>query len=120
MKGGSGALLCLQEQRPAPLAGPPISFHVNETTITFPFTEDRAKEVSTSIQTLLQTFAAKQAAERPKKWQSMEYRYKGAVLSSRSYLLQPKCEYSSRGVAGSALIMRSNAFMRLLMLMLKF
>lgn len=53
--------------------------HVNETTITFPFAEAQAKEVVTAINSLLQTFAAKQAAERPKRWQSMEYRYKGAL-----------------------------------------
>jgi hypothetical protein len=56
--------------------------HVNDTTISFPFAEAQAKEVSAAINGLLQTFAAKQSAERPKRWQSMEYRYKGALCWS--------------------------------------
>ena len=61
--------------------GASIDLHVNETTITFPFAEAQAKEIVAAINNLLQTFAAKQAAERPKRWQSMEYRYKGALYS---------------------------------------
>ncbi|EIE18703.1 hypothetical protein COCSUDRAFT_60012 [Coccomyxa subellipsoidea C-169] len=58
--------------------GATLDLHVNETTISFPFAEAQARDVSTAINGLLQTFAAKQAAERPKRWQAMEYRYKGA------------------------------------------
>jgi len=73
-------------------AGTRLDLHVNETTITFPFAEAQAKDVSTAINNLLQTFAAKQAAERPKRWQSMEYRYKGAQsqkVSSTAFVGPP-------------------------------
>ncbi|KAK9904865.1 hypothetical protein WJX75_004243 [Coccomyxa subellipsoidea] len=59
-------------------SGTTLDLHVNDTTISFPFAEAQAKEVSAAINGLLQTFAAKQSAERPKRWQSMEYRYKGS------------------------------------------
>ncbi len=59
-------------------AGQALSLHIAETTISFPFDPVEAQGVNSAITGLLQTFAAKQAAERPKRWQAMEYRYKGA------------------------------------------
>ena len=56
--------------------------HVNETTISFPFESSKAGEVSSAIIELLQTFKDKQAAERPKRWKPMDYRYKGTASSS--------------------------------------
>jgi len=54
-----------------------LSLHVGETTISFPFKPQQAQAISSSIKSLLETFAAKQKAERPKRWDMMEYRYKG-------------------------------------------
>ncbi len=72
----------IQNEISAPMStGATLDLHVNETTISFPFAEAQARDVSTAINGLLQTFAAKQAAERPKRWQAMEYRYKGTLLN---------------------------------------
>lgn len=38
------------------------------------------EELSTALQELLQTFAAKQKAERPQRWKNMEFRIKGTVI----------------------------------------
>ena len=51
---------------------------MGETTISFPFKPQQARAISASITGLLETFAAKQKAERPKRWDMMEYKYKGA------------------------------------------
>jgi hypothetical protein len=58
-----------------------LALHVGETTISFPFTPQQAHSVSASIKSLLETFAAKQKAVRPSRWDMMEYRYKGALRS---------------------------------------
>jgi hypothetical protein len=48
--------------------------HVGETTISIPLPNDKAQELSAAIQEIMTTFAEKQKAERPKRWESMEYR----------------------------------------------
>ena len=62
-------------------AGQKLALHVGETTISFPFTPQQARNVSASITSLLETFAAKQKAERPRRWDMMEYRYKGMLCA---------------------------------------
>ncbi len=57
--------------------GQKLALHVGETTISFPFTPEQAHSISASLRSLLETFAAKQKAERPRRWDMMEYRYKG-------------------------------------------
>ena len=42
--------------------------------------------MSASIRSLLETFAAKQKAERPKRWDMMEYRYKGTRLCPMTFV----------------------------------
>lgn len=63
-------------------AGTNLTFNIAETSISFPFQKPQAQQLSKSIQDLIQTFAAKQKAERPKRWTAMEYKYKSEVLSS--------------------------------------
>ena len=53
--------------------------HISETTVSFPFEPSRADEVTSAIIELLQTFKDKQAAERPKRWKPMDYKYKGTA-----------------------------------------
>jgi bisphosphoglycerate-independent phosphoglycerate mutase (AlkP superfamily) len=55
--------------------GTSLTFNIAETSITFPFHKDQARQLSSSITELIQTFAAKQKAERPKRWKMMEYKY---------------------------------------------
>lgn len=64
---------------PAAPAGEQLDLHVGETTISFPFEAAQARAISASISGLLETFSAKQKAERPKRWDMMEYKYKGAL-----------------------------------------
>ncbi len=51
---------------------------MGETTVAFPLQDGSARELSAALTALLQTFAAKQGAERPRRWPAMEYKYKGA------------------------------------------
>jgi hypothetical protein len=68
--------------QPLPVAGQHLSLHIAETTVSFPFARAEGQAVSSAIAGLLQTFAAKQAAERPKRWEAMEYRYRGVGLAA--------------------------------------
>lgn len=51
--------------------------HLGETTIQLPFTPQQAKTLDAELSKLLQTFAEKQAAQRPKRWDSMDVRFTG-------------------------------------------
>lgn len=44
-----------------------LALHCGETTIQMPFTPDQGKSLDAALSKLLQTFAEKQAAERPKR-----------------------------------------------------
>lgn len=59
--------------------GTSLTFNVAETSITFPFHRAQAQQLSSSITELIQTFAAKQKAERPRRWNMMEYKYKSEI-----------------------------------------
>jgi len=52
----------------------PITFHIGETSLTVPFSENAAKGLSSAIAGLLTTFKEKEKASRPRRWESMEYR----------------------------------------------
>ncbi len=54
-----------------------MAFHIGETTVSFPFNREQAQKLSGSVKGLLETFAEKQKAERPKRWSMMEYKLKG-------------------------------------------
>jgi hypothetical protein len=60
-----------------------LAFHIGETTVSFPFEEKDVTELSAALQGLLATFAAKQRAERPKRWDMMEYRYEGGCSTQK-------------------------------------
>lgn len=52
----------------------PITFHIGETSLSIPFSLDSAKGLSAAIADLLTTFREKEKAERPRRWDNMEYR----------------------------------------------
>ena len=54
-----------------------MTFHINETALSFPIKPAQAKELSDAVRNVMQTFADKQQAQRPKRWPSMEFRLKG-------------------------------------------
>ncbi len=62
---------------PVVVAGKPLSLHIGETTMSFPLSAEQAGKLSVSVLSLLETFAAKQKAERPRRWDMMEYRLRG-------------------------------------------
>lgn len=63
-----------------------LELHVGETTLAFPLSATRASELASAVQVLLQTFAEKQKAERPRRYKSMEYRFQGDRASSKALL----------------------------------
>ena len=62
-----------------------LSFAIGETSVAFPLPAEEAARLSAALGGVLQTFADKQKAERPKRWPSMEFKFKGRQLAS--YLL---------------------------------
>lgn len=66
------------------VAGQPLSIHVGETTVSVPVSHEQAAKLRASVQSLLETFAAKQKAERPKRWDMMEFRLAGEKITRNS------------------------------------
>ena len=58
-------------------SGTSLTLQIAETSISFPFQKEQAQQLSNSMTTLIKTFAAKQKAERPRRWDMMEYKFKG-------------------------------------------
>jgi hypothetical protein len=56
---------------------------VDATTITIPFTRENATEIQGEFSKLLQTFALKSKAERPKRWEAMDYKLRSSATHSQ-------------------------------------
>ena len=54
-----------------------LTLHIDQTSVTVPFKPENGRDLDGALQVLLQTFAEKQKAERPKRWKSMEFRLSG-------------------------------------------
>lgn len=61
--------------------GTRLSLHMGETTVQFPFSRDNAEALNQSVLALLKTFADKQKAERPKRWEAMDFKFRGSPQS---------------------------------------
>ncbi|GIL83222.1 hypothetical protein Vretimale_11270 [Volvox reticuliferus] len=57
------------------IATRPLVLHAGDTTMTVPFTTEGAHQLQEAFQKLFQTFAEKQKAQRPKRWDMMEWRH---------------------------------------------
>jgi len=56
-----------------------LEMHVsNDTTVSVPISQQAVKQLQAAIAAVLQTFAAKQKAERPQRWPMMEWRFKSS------------------------------------------
>lgn len=55
-----------------------LAFHIGDTTLSFPLRADEARRLSAALAGVMQTFADKQQAERPKRWPALEFVFKGA------------------------------------------
>lgn len=69
------------------VADVPFVLHLGDTTLSVPFSVEEGNNLSQKFQDLLKVFAAKQEAERPRRWQSLEYRFEdGGTDAPISYL----------------------------------
>lgn len=50
---------------------------MEQTTVLLPFSKEAGAELDAKFKSLLQTFAEKAKAERPKRWEALDYRLKG-------------------------------------------
>ncbi|CAI5970789.1 unnamed protein product [Closterium sp. NIES-64] len=64
----------------------PIAFQIGETSLSIPFSVERAKALDAAISTLLQTFREKEKATRPQRWTTMEYRHAGDVSNGDVFI----------------------------------
>ena len=56
-----------------------LELHFGDTTVSFPVRADQAQQLAAAVSGVMKTFAEKQQAERPKRWDSMEFKMKGAM-----------------------------------------
>eukprot|EP00270_Netrium_digitus_P019041 TRINITY_DN738_c0_g1_i2.p1 TRINITY_DN738_c0_g1~~TRINITY_DN738_c0_g1_i2.p1 ORF type:complete len:224 (-),score=29.95 TRINITY_DN738_c0_g1_i2:263-871(-) len=73
------------------LASYSITLHIGDADISFPFSMDGAKGLDAAFSALLQTFREKEKAERPRRWESMEFRHCGDGGSGSEILLEVFC-----------------------------
>ncbi|GBF87559.1 hypothetical protein Rsub_00270 [Raphidocelis subcapitata] len=66
-----------------------LMLHVGETTIGLPFTREKAQQLDAALQQLLKTFAEKQAAERPRRWDMMEVAFSGGGIDTLEVFCNP-------------------------------
>ncbi|CAI5492552.1 unnamed protein product [Closterium sp. Naga37s-1] len=64
----------------------PIAFQIGETSLSIPFSVEKAKALDAAISTLLQTFREKEKATRPQRWTTMEYRHAGDVSNGDVFI----------------------------------
>ncbi|PRW57478.1 hypothetical protein C2E21_3963 [Chlorella sorokiniana] len=85
-------------------AGPAqaLSFHIGETTISFQLRAEEARKLSTALAGVMQTFADKQQAERPKRWPSLEYVFKGDTAARELEYLEVFCNPNAHATAFDA------------------
>ncbi|WIA18135.1 hypothetical protein OEZ85_009611 [Tetradesmus obliquus] len=79
-----------------------LALHIGETTIQLPFSPAQAQQLDADLAKLLQTFADKQAAKRPKRWDMMEVRFKGPEAGSGLELLELFCNPNAHATAFDA------------------
>lgn len=76
-RGARTSLVATCSSAPGKAAVRNFRLQIGQTGIQFPFDIDSARKLQTSTTALLETFAAKQKAERPKRWDIMEYSFRG-------------------------------------------
>ncbi|KAF6256594.1 hypothetical protein COO60DRAFT_1270532 [Scenedesmus sp. NREL 46B-D3] len=89
------------------LAGPAaaaqqLALHIGETTIQLPFTPAQAQQLDAELAKLLQTFADKQAAKRPRRWDMMEVSFSGPEAGQGLELIELFCNPNAHATAFDA------------------
>jgi hypothetical protein len=59
-------------------AGKKLQLNIGETSIAVPFEPEQAQQLDAAFKKLMETFAQKAKAERPKRWDMMECRFAGS------------------------------------------
>lgn len=54
----------------------PLELHMGETVVSIPFSRESGTQLQAAFTALLQTFATKAKAERPKRWDTMDFKLK--------------------------------------------
>ncbi|KIY95390.1 hypothetical protein MNEG_12573 [Monoraphidium neglectum] len=86
-----------------PAGAAKLMLHVGETTIGVPFSRAQADQLDSAIKQLLTTFAEKQKAERPRRWEMMEVRFKGDPAAAGGIdLLEVFCNPNAHATAFEA------------------
>lgn len=79
-----------------------LQLHVGETTLDVPFSVDKAQQLQGAFQQLLQSFADKQKATRPKRWDMMEVHFAGAPQSAEPQRFELFCNPNAYSTAFEA------------------
>lgn len=82
-----------------------LTLSIGETTVAFPLPAEEAARLQGAIGTTLQTFAEKQKAERPKRWPSMEYKFKGDAAARQVEYLEVFCNPNAHATAFDAKVL---------------
>lgn len=79
-----------------------LMLHVGETTVGVPFSKEQALQLDAALQQLFKTFAEKQKAERPRRWEMMEVRFKGDAAAGGFDLFEVFCNPNAHATAFEA------------------
>lgn len=79
-----------------------LAFHIGDTTLAFPMRPDEAARLSEALTGVMQTFAEKQKAERPKRWPALEYVFKGDPAACEIEHLEVFCNPNAHATAFDA------------------
>lgn len=66
-------LMCTLSNISASAVATKLDLHAGDATISLPFSHEQGKQLSAAIQGIMETFAAKQQAARPKRWDCMDF-----------------------------------------------
>ncbi|KAL4441296.1 hypothetical protein ABPG77_011533 [Micractinium sp. CCAP 211/92] len=79
-----------------------LAFHIGDTTLSFPLPPSEAARLSTALTGVMQTFADKQKAERPKRWPALEYVFMGDPAAREIEHLEVFCNPNAHATAFDA------------------
>lgn len=80
----------------------PFVLHLGDTTLTVPLSTEEGKNLSVKFNDLLKVFAAKQEAERPKRWEALEYKFEDSGTDAPISCLEIFCNPNMHSTAFDA------------------
>lgn len=79
-----------------------LAFHIGDTTLSFPLRPEEAARLGEALTGVMQTFAEKQKADRPKRWPALEYVFKGDPAARDIEYLEVFCNPNAHATAFDA------------------